>query len=144
METQREQRLEPRKIGNLPEAKGLNSLGFVNVPPWFTVGAARKIASAKQVPFVVVQESGGGLGAVSIAELECAPAGHLVSRWVRRSPAEVSPQARQHEALALMDATGSNWLPVRLANVLMGLVTRQSLGQNLPPVGATLGVAAAA
>ncbi len=113
-------------------AKGLSSLGFVSVPAWFTVGAARKVAEAKKAPFVVVQEAAGGFGAVSAAELECAPAGHLVSRWVRRSPVEVSPQARQHEALALMDAAGTNWLPVRAATVLMGLVTRQSLTQMAP------------
>lgn len=130
-----------RKNASARAAKGLSSLGFVTVPPWFTVDAARKVAQAKRAPFVVVQEAGGGFGAVSAAELECAPSGHLVSRWVRRSPVEVSPQARQHEALALMDAAGTNWLPVRAATVLMGLVTRQSLTQapadlNLAPAAA--------
>ena len=138
METRREYQIQTRTTSPKSEAKSLSSLGFVNVPPWFTVGAARKIANAKGAPFVVVQEGGGGFGAVSAAELEGAPAGHLVSRWVRRSPAEVSPQARPHEALALMDATGTNWLPVRLANLLMGLVTRQSLAQPAQGMGACL------
>lgn len=106
---------------------GLCALPFVSVPPWFTVAAARKVAAAKNVSFVVVAEGAGRVGAVSITELEAAPGGQLVSRWVRRTPVEVSPQARRHEALALMEAAGTAWLPVRAANVLMGLVTRQSL-----------------
>jgi CBS domain-containing protein len=111
---------------------GLCALSFVGVPPWFTVAAALKVAAAKNVPFVVVEEGAGRVGAVSTAELQAAPPTQLVSRWVRRTPVEVSPQARRHEALALMEAAGTNWLPVRAANVLMGLVTRQSLSANEP------------
>lgn len=128
METRQEvTRLEVRRPSRAPAQSGLRALGFVSVPGWFTVAAARKVAQAKNVPFVVVEEAKGRFGAVSVTELAGAPDAHLVSRWVRRSPVEASPQMRRQEALAVMEAAGTQWLPVRMATVLLGVVTRQSL-----------------
>ncbi|MCG5052928.1 MAG: hypothetical protein KA712_08205 [Myxococcales bacterium] len=134
METResRTKQTHTQRRGPAKRVANLCSASFVQVPPWFTVAAARKVAQAKRVDHVLVEQTGGQVGLVALDALEGAPGHHMVSRWATPTRAEVSPQASRAEAATLMEVTGSHWLPVRLGAVLVGVITRSCLTERRP------------
>lgn len=132
METResRTKQTHTQRRGPTKRVANLCSASFVQVPPWFTVAAARKVAQAKRVDHVLIEQTGGHVGLAAVGTLEGAPGHHMVSRWATPAGTEVSPQASRSEAATLMELTGSHWLPVRLGAVLVGVVTRACLTEG--------------
>jgi CBS domain-containing protein len=110
-----------------PAVAEVMTVGAVAVPPWITVGAARRVAALKRVQQMMVEQDGRWLGTICSPDLDDAAERELVSARMRRPTTFVDPTTPAAQALRLLDRDGVDWLPVVAGALLVGLVTREAL-----------------
>lgn len=106
-----------------PRVADIASTEVVQVPGWFTVTQARRVAELKRVSHVLVEDRGRVSGAVSLNVLAHAPAADTVARWTNRTDAHLDPQHPVSHAERLLRAEGTSCLPVVAGGLLVGTVT---------------------
>jgi len=109
--------------------------GAIKVPPWFTVGAALRVAACKGVEHLLVVDRGAVAGTVSVQALRAAPAADPLARWMTASTVTLAPETSRTEAVGLMARMGVDCLPVASGLLLVGLVTREELAFEQRPAG---------
>jgi Mg/Co/Ni transporter MgtE len=115
------ERAPPGRVADLVEGPA------VKVPGWFTVAAARKIASLKGTRYLLVVDRRTIIGVVEVRDIERVPANAPVARYATFTEATVAADATPERAWWLMVAEDVDCLPVVRGPVLVGIITRDAL-----------------
>ena len=97
------------------------------IPPWFRMGAARRIAALKRVRHLFVEDGRKLAGMLDSRSLDSAADGDPVSAHVRSVATVLTPATSAVRALDAMARTAITGLPVVSGGFLIGLVTQQAL-----------------
>lgn len=118
-----------------PRVADLMTNGFVKVPSWFTVAAARQVARLKKVDYVLVVEREAVVGLVTGAHLAAAAPTELLARCMSPCTSWLAPENSVDDAWQLMIAQDLACVPVASGAVLMGVITRQDSARARHTVG---------
>jgi signal-transduction protein with cAMP-binding, CBS, and nucleotidyltransferase domain len=115
----------------VPLVGDVMTVALPTVPPWITMGAARRVAALKRIGLLLVADGQRMIGFLGPSVLAEAPDGDLVSAWTGRGVASVTPWTRVADARETMLKNRINCLPVLAGAFLIGVVTRDSLERTL-------------
>lgn len=103
------------------------SRSFVNVPAWFPVAKAASVLRSLHREFILISEPRGGVGVASLADLSRAPHDKTAQWCATGANGFVTPLDSAQEAWRKMVELKTERLPVRVGDLIVGVVTSSRL-----------------
>ncbi|MEP6653806.1 MAG: CBS domain-containing protein [Myxococcales bacterium] len=103
------------------------SRSFVNLPAWFPVAKAASVLRSLRREFILISDPRGGVGVASLADLSRAPQDKTAQWCATGANGFVTPLDSAQEAWRKMVELKTERLPVKVGDLIVGVVTSSSL-----------------
>lgn len=113
------------------------SRSFVELPAWFPVHKAASVLRGLGREFALTSDSRGQFGVASLADLTRAPADKTTQWCATPVRASVTPLESVSQAWRLMIDLRTEKLPVKVGELIVGVVTSSALREARARAGAT-------